>query len=342
MRLATWNIEWMNVLFDDEDEPIEDSAPSARYGVTRREQLVGIGIALAALDADAVFIVEAPDDSRRRSSVQALERFAERCGLRCRRAVMGFRSHTEQELALLYDPDVLQVTVDPREDPGVPRFDGTSVIDLGNGHGTETAQFARAPLELLVTPVQGQPFRLIGVHAKSKAPHGARNDREVWEIGLTNRRKQLAQCLWLRGRIEAHLAREERLVVLGDLNDGPGIDGFEGVFGLSGVEIVMGCDMAQGCAIPGPLRLFDPHAMAALRRPLGGGPASARFYDKRNERYFPALLDYILVSEPIRAGDPKWRIWHPFDDPVCWKTPELREALLAASDHFPVTLDFQP
>ncbi len=36
---------------------------------------------------------------------------------------------------------------------------------------------------------------------------------------------------------------------------------------------------------------------------------------------------------------PEWRIWHPFDDPVCYKTPELREALLAASDHFPVSVD---
>lgn len=33
---------------------------------------------------------------------------------------------------------------------------------------------------------------------------------------------------------------------------------------------------------------------------------------------------------------PVWRILHPFDDPACWKDPDLREALLTASDHFPV------
>lgn len=342
MRLATWNIEWMNVLFDDDGQPIEDDAPSARYQVSRREQLVGIGIVLAAMDADAIFIVEAPDDGRRRSTVTALENFAALCGLRTRRAVMGFRSQTEQEVALLYDPDAMTVQVDPQESARTPRFDGTFAIDLGNGHGTELAQFARAPLEMLVTPAEGAPFRLIGVHAKSKAPHGARNEREVWEFGLSNRRKQLAQCLWLRRRIEEQLPGTPRLIVMGDLNDGPGIDAFEGIFGLSGVEVVMGCDMAQGCIIDDPLRLHDPHALAALRRPLGGGPASARFYNKQTERYFPALLDYILVSPAIAAEPSKWRIWHPFDDPVCWKTPELREALLAASDHFPVTLDFQP
>lgn len=342
MRLATWNIEWMNVLFDDDGDPLEDDEPSARYRVTRSEQLVGIGIVLAAMDADAVFIVEAPDDNRRRSTVQALEKFAAICGLRTRRAVMGFRSETEQELALLYDPDVMTVALDPRESPHAPRFDGETDIDLGNGNGVETIRFARAPMEMAITPADGEPFRLIGAHAKSKAPHGARNKHEVWKLSLANRRKQLAQCLWLRRRIEEHLTTGDRLIVMGDLNDGPGVDSFEGMFGLSGVEVVMGCADVGGCLIDGPMRLHDPNALAALHRPLGGGPSSARFYSKETKRYFPALLDYILVSPDLAASGPAWRIWHPFDDPVCWKTPELREALLAASDHFPVTLDFDP
>lgn len=342
MRLATWNIEWMNALFDDAGRPLEDNAPSARYQVTRGEQLVSIGIVMAAMDADAVFIVEAPDDNRRRSTVQALENFAELCGLRTRRAVMGFRSDTEQELALLYDPDTMSVTVDPQEGPDAPRFDRETGIDLGNGNGVEQVVFSRPPLELTITPVRGLPFRLIGAHAKSKAPHGARNADEVRSLALSNRRKQLAQCIWLRRRIESHLRAGDRLIVMGDLNDGPGLDSFEGVFGLSGVEIVMGCAAVAGCSTDGPLRLHDPHALDALHHPLGGGPSSARFYNKQTRRYFPALLDYILVSQTIADTRPDWRIWHPFDDPVCWQTPELREALLAASDHFPVTLDFEP
>lgn len=46
-----------------------------------------------------------------------------------------------------------------------------------------------------------------------------------------------------------------------------------------------------------------------------------------------------MVSPDLRALSPDWRIWHPFDDPDCWNRVELREALLTASDHFPVTLD---
>jgi hypothetical protein len=68
-------------------------------------------------------------------------------------------------------------------------------------------------------------------------------------------------------------------------------------------------------------------------------PYSARFYLAEHGRFFNALLDYVMVSPDLRAMGPKWRIWHPFDDPPCYSTPELREALLTASDHFPVSID---
>lgn len=336
MRIATWNVEWFTALFDADNRMIEDDSPSARYKVSKRAQLVGIGIVLAAIDADAVLIVEAPDEGSRRSTVAALEGFAAACGLRLRKALIGFPSETEQEIALLYDPDVLEVVHDPQETDTAPRFDTRCAVDLGNGAGIEAARFSKPPLELALHPAHGAPLRLIGVHLKSKAPHGARNDADVQRIGMENRRKQLAQSLWLRRRIDAHLAAGERLIVLGDLNDGPGLDHFEGPFGRSGVEVVMGLEA------PPHLRLHDPHAMAALRHPLSGGHSTARFYHAEEKRYFPALLDYILVSPDLAAQGPRWWIWHPFDDPKCWSNPDLRQALLDASDHFPVTLDFDP
>ncbi|MEL7126638.1 MAG: endonuclease, partial [Pseudomonadota bacterium] len=47
----------------------------------------------------------------------------------------------------------------------------------------------------------------------------------------------------------------------------------------------------------------------------------------------------IMVSQDLAARAPRWRIWHPLDDPECWRQPHLRDALVAASDHFPVSLD---
>jgi len=47
-----------------------------------------------------------------------------------------------------------------------------------------------------------------------------------------------------------------------------------------------------------------------------------------------------MVTRDLRARGASWRIWHPFDDPDCWNLPELSRALLTASDHYPVTIDF--
>lgn len=329
MRIATYNIEWFTELFDDAGNLLADDNRSARYEVTRARQAEAIAIVLTALDADAIMIIEAPDAHRRRSGRAALETFAETFDLRTRAALLGFENDTQQEIALLYDPDVLEARHDPQE-TGVPRFDGTFEIDLDIDAAPERVTWSKPPLELACRSASGQAFRMIGVHAKSKAPHGARGHAEMMRVAIQNRRKQLAQCIWLRRRVDEHLAASDPLIVLGDFNDGPGIDEYEELFGRSGVEIVLG---------EGPARLREPHAEMALQRRLGAAPTTARFWISARKRWLEVLLDYIMISADLADRDPDWRIWHPFDDPGCYRMPELREALLDASDHFPVTLD---
>lgn len=341
LRLATYNVEWFNGLFDDNGRLLADDLNSARYKISRADQLAALGIVFTAMDADGVMIIEAPDTGSRRSTKTALENFARHFGLRTRRALHGFTSETEQEIAFLYDPNRITATHDPMGAPpshadpkGVPRFDGVFWHDLNVDAHPERISFSKPPLEVALTDKRtGQALRLIGVHAKSKAPHGARTPAEVMRIAIENRRKQLAQCLWLRARAELHLAAGDQLLVMGDFNDGPGLDEYEKLFGKSGIEIVMGTEAAP------EMQLIEPHAEMILGRKLGIAPSSARFYDSAKKRYFQALLDFILVSNNLAAAAPVWRIWHPLDDPDCWRIPELREALLTASDHFPVTLD---
>lgn len=344
MRIATYNIEWMNALFDDGGKPLADGEWSSRRDVTRAEQLEALGIVFTAMDADAVLIVEAPDQNRQRQTVPALEAFAAMFGLRARQAVIGFANDTQQEIALLFDPDTLSARHDPqghetgkKGSTGAPRFDSTFRIDLDIDAQEDLVQFSKPPLELAITPTEGVSFRIIGVHVKSKAPHGARSKDDVMRISIANRRKQLAQCIWLRHRVEQHLEAGERLMVLGDFNDGPGLDEYEALFGRSGVEIVMGIEGDP------KHRLYDPHARRALSGRMSAKDNTARFFIADENRYLTALLDYIMVSQDLRrSGGPKWRIWHPFDDPGCYRAPDLREALLTASDHFPVTVDFTP
>ena len=339
LRLATYNVEWMNALFDDDGRLLLDRELSARYKVTRADQLEALAIVFTALDADGVMIIEAPDASHKRSTVTALQNFARHFGLRTRAAQIGFASGTEQEIAFLYDPDRLTVRHDPRGSPapargatGAPRFDTGLRFDFNEDGVEELVTFSKPPLELSVR-ADGRTLHLIGVHAKSKAPHGRVDAAEFRSISIENRRKQLAECHWLRLRTEQHLDAGDSLIVMGDFNDGPGIDQFEKVFGRSGVEVVM------GLSDPVARRLTDPHASMALTQHIGLHPTTARFWLAPRKCFFEALLDFIMVSPDLAATSPDWRIWHPFNDPKIAAVPELRDAILAASDHFPVTLD---
>ena len=339
MRIATYNVEWFNTLFGDDGALEENQKWSGRYDVKRGQQLGALGVVFKALDADVVMVIEAPDASKRRQTVLALENFARKYGLRARKALIGFANHTQQEIALLFDPDVVDVEHDPIGEvtgkagaPDAPRFDSVFRRNLAEDDAPELIRFSKPPLEVALTLREtGQVLRLIGVHVKSKAPHGARNDEEAMRISIKNRRKQIAQCIWLRQRVDYHLEAGDKFIVLGDFNDGPGLDKYERLFGRSGVEIVLGED--------GKIALFDPHAKMALSQRMGARPVSARFWIHHEKRFLQALLDYVMLSPNLLETDPKWRIWHPFEDPECFKITDLREALLTASDHFPVSVD---
>ncbi len=337
MRIATYNVEWFDRLFDNDGALINDGSWSSRWNVTKADQTQALGTVFRALDVDAVMVVEAPDSSRHRDGVLALENFAAAFGLRTTKAIVGFENDTQQEIAFLYDPTVLSARHAPMgEGTGKkgshegPRFDGVFRLEVDLDAAADVITWSKPPLEVEVGLPTGKTINLIGVHAKSKAPHGARNDAEAMRISIENRRKQLAQCIWLRQRVDQHLVAGHDLMVMGDFNDGPGLDEYEKLFGRSGVEVVLG----EGDA----MRLFDPHARIALGRRIGAMPSTARF-KRKGEPYLQALLDYIMVSPRLRDMGPRWQIWHPFDHPDCYDNLPLREALILASDHFPVVID---
>lgn len=327
MRLATYNIEWFAHLFDDHDNLLLDAERSGRHGVDRATQARAIAHVLRRIDADAVLVVEAPNTGKTQRSARALENFAAEAGLRCREAISGFNNDTQQEISLLYDPAVLTARHDPRSSAAAPRFDGVFQIDLDVDTQADAVQFSKPPLELELTTRGGTTLRLIGAHLKSKAPHGAKTRDAVIARSIANRRKQLAQAVWLHRRVAEHLAAGEHLVVLGDLNDGPGLDEYEELFGRSSVEIVMG-DL-----------LHDPHAKMRVRAGDDPLPTTSRFYNPETGTFFCALLDYVMISDSLMSRQPRWRIWHPFEDAACCGDAAMQAALLDASDHFPVTLD---
>lgn len=352
LRIAAYNIEWFAGLFDEDDTLILDDSWSARHGVVKRRQAEAVAEVIRAVDADIMLIVEAPNDGRNQSCVAALETFAAHFGLRQSKAMIGFPNGTTQELALICDPARLSARHDPRgakwapPSTGLrlrldslgpmtraPRFDGVLPLDIDEDGLVDLHQFSKPPVEAEV--VFGDlVLRLIGVHAKSKAPHGAKDEEDAVRLQIANRRKQLAQCEWIRRRVDQHLDNDEHVVVLGDFNDGPGIDRYERLFGRSGVEVAMG-DISQ------PDRLLrNPYVKARLHPDFGWRPATARFYNREKKGYLNALIDFIMLSPRLASeAQAHWRIWHPFDDDACFSDERLKQALLDGSDHFPVSVD---
>lgn len=334
MRIATYNIEWFNSLFDDDGRLMFDQHWSGRFNVRRDEQLAAIGYVFQWLDADVILIVEAPDHSKSRSTVDALERFAHHFGLRARTALIGFSNDTQQEIAVLYDPSVCSAIHQPRSTTAAPRFDNEFKIDLDIDAQMDCVTFSKPPLEVGLTLAGGRELDLLGVHLKSKAPHGARSPAEAMRLSIANRRKQLAQAIWLRRRVDEYLVDERPLIVLGDLNDGPGLDEYEHLFGRSSIEIIMGCER------PLTDQLYDPNARQLLVDETAQ-VFSAEFRNKETHDVLRVLLDYIFVSQGIQNLGPAWTILNPYDHRISQDHPVLAAALLRASDHFPVMIDFQ-
>lgn len=344
LRIASYNVAWFAQLFDRHNQLDAGDEWSPIRGVTRERQAEAIAEVLRRVDADCYAIIEAPNSGHRQSCVAELEGFARHFGLRQRAALIGFENPTDQEIALLFDPDRIAAEHAPIGEPlgeaaartgklpfGAPRFDSVFPADL-DGDGRFTLhRFSKPPLEALVEDRQtGASFRLVAVHLKSKSPHDGNSPAELRRRAVADRVKQHAQAIWLRARLDEHMAAGEPVIALGDFNDGPGFDDLERLAGLSSVDVIMGDRNAPRTAMVNP-----------FVAPAGGQPPfTARFLDDRTGSSIDALIDFVMLSPDLAAsGRPEWRIWHPDNDPEIAADPALRTALMEASDHFPVSVD---
>jgi endonuclease/exonuclease/phosphatase family metal-dependent hydrolase len=204
--------------------------------------------------------------------------------------------------------------------------------DDADGDGIkEIYRHYRPPLEAKVTRNDGgDGFGLLVVHTKSKGIFD-NTDWIHWQrMSERNRRKLFAECRSIRRRVDEWLDDGRRLVVMGDVNDGPGMDMTESLFGRSAVEILLG-------EIFEPERLLKSYTGRPRWGAYGWEPSSASFRDSFTHDWVNVLIDHVLISQqiPVHGAAPH-KVWNP------WQLDEatpIKTALLAASDHFPVTLD---
>lgn len=329
MRLMAYNIEWFDDHFEA-DNSLKTSADS-------QKKFDGVANVISGIDPDLIGITEGPNTTTttgQRDTVEALENFASAKGLRQSKALIGFPSAGRQEIALLYDPDVVSAEHDPGGSSGSvrnPPFNESFQIDSDGDGIKEIYKHYRPPLEARITRADGgADFWVIVVHAKSKGIFTAMDRLHFDRTSERNRRKLYAECQSVRQRAEEWLEQGRPVVVLGDINDGPGFDYYESRFGQSAVERIMG-DLFY------PDTILQNHVGRPEFKRYGWEPSTARFRDTYTEDLVNALIDHIMASRDLTpSGDQPGRVWNPYQ---LDEAEPLKQHLLNGSDHFPVTLD---
>jgi len=212
-----------------------------------------------------------------------------------------------------------------------PPFKSEFRIDSDADGIKELYKHYRPPLEVQLTRADGgDDLWLMVVHAKSKGIFDAMDRVHFDRVSERNRRKLFAECSSIRLRVDEWLDEGRHVAVMGDINDGPFFDHYEGRFGRSAVELIMG-DIFQ------PDRILRNHVGPPEWGRFGWEPSTARFKDVLTGDTVNALIDHIMVSNGVAvAGDTPATVWNPFQSDAA---APLKSALLDASDHFPVTLD---
>lgn len=331
MKVMAYNIEW----FDDHFEP-DNNLKSTQESQTK---FSGVASVISTIDPDIVGITEAPNTTTttgQKSTVQALENFALKHSLRQTKAVIGFPSPGRQEIALLYDPNIVTAIHDPGGSVGAvnsPRFDEPFQADSDGDKINELYKHYRPPLEAKITRVDsGDEFWLLVVHAKSKGIFSSMDRINFDRASERNRRKLFAECQSIRKRVDEWLGDQRKVIVMGDVNDGPGFDYYESRFGKSAVELIIGDIYNRDT-------LLEYYVNRPKFGRYGWEPSTARFKDSYTGDLVNALIDHIIVSADFTTiGNQPTKVWNP------WQLQEagpLKQQLLDASDHFPVTFEFQ-
>ncbi|MBM2575935.1 endonuclease/exonuclease/phosphatase family protein [Jannaschia sp. Os4] len=264
IRIAVWNMEWLNTLFTRDSEAVRwradalDPAEEAEAIRVLRRRMDRLATGLAALDVDLLVVVEGPT---RQAEIDLL--FSDLAPgdwtgfLQPSKSPNGpgrrdvFTS--QQNVAIMARTDRGAFADPPLRvwdamDPEAGAIHAVSepfFLDTGADKVVEWYRFERRPAYAEVTLADGARFRVLGVHLKSKFVASAFEWSRYWVMADAARERLLAQCRHLREDfLDPYLRDPETadvpLIVCGDVNDGPGFDTSEMRLKASGIETLMG------------------------------------------------------------------------------------------------------
>jgi endonuclease/exonuclease/phosphatase family metal-dependent hydrolase len=236
ITVCSFNVEWMNDWFTSDSAPVafkpQFHSIDSPYLNDTDVTATRLATVIRAIDPDILAIQEAP------SRQAELELFvatylADDAGQPLYNALLG-DSGGAQKLGLLYKPGSVDTAgLAPHDDvtglidPWMSDVDGDAVL--------EPYAFTRTPLVVDVTFGQRE-LQLIVAHTKSNFINNGEamwNDpvqRQTYIVtALKDRRRISAEAMRIRTYVDSVLEQQPgaNIIVMGDLNDGPGLDYFE-------------------------------------------------------------------------------------------------------------------
>ena len=327
LKIAVYNVEWMRRLFHKDGTPIT----SGDEGI-RSQQLATI---ISTINPDFIELVEGPDtlaDGSKTASMQ-LNNWVTNFGLNSHfKGIHGHPSNGQQELCALYDSSKIKVAFTPTTDPE-NQFDQPFLVDTTNKLIKEQYKHYRPPLELTISTIADDHFsKVIIAHTKSKGIFAPVDYAKFEQISERDRMRLYAECMSIRNKCDDYLHNGHNTIVMGDINDGVGMDFYENRFSKSAVEILLG-------------DVWEPEKIlrSVLPKPRwtsnGWKPSSSRFRDRITEDSVNVLIDHILISNNLTASESK--VWNPYLEKNDTTIQSISNELKKASDHFPIVADVE-
>ncbi|MEE9372545.1 MAG: endonuclease/exonuclease/phosphatase family protein [Saprospiraceae bacterium] len=328
LKIAVYNTEWMRDLFNKDGTPKTEGDD-----FERSKKLATI---VKKINPDFLGIVEGPDtlaDGSKTAS-QQLENWVQEFNLNSNyKAVHGHPSGGQQELCAIYDSSKIDVTFTPTSD-AKNQFNKPFLVDTTNKLIKEQYKHYRPPLELTINDLDGNELsRAIVAHTKSKGIFSVVDLAKFEQISERDRMRLYAECMSIRHKCDDYIDDGSEVIVMGDINDGIGMDFYENKFSKSAVEILLG-DVWNSDKI---LKSVLPKPKWTSR---GWKPSSSRFTDRITEDTVNVLIDHVLVSSNLVASNGK--VWNPYEEKDDAEIQSvLNELKGKASDHFPIVAEVE-
>lgn len=308
LKVMCYNIEHMNRMFEN-----NAVKPNQRQ---RAQKIAGV---IQKIDPDVLGICEAansPDEH-----AHFIDNYLTGSGYQ----LASGTSRGGQNLVFYYRDPFSVVSIDDAFS-----FYDPWIADIESDGLKEHHKWERKPLEVLFK-IGGDDvqFRIILVHAKSKGVFSVVDLHDFQKIALANRKRLVGQAIRLRERLEQLIHGPDPVIVMGDMNDGPGLDPFERMVGRSFVETAMGSIYNPGQIFHNVLWWMS--GSSASRKELWTADFPDPIVEHSLGYRHRVWLDHILISPDMLTADNKVR--YVMDSgTIGEKNRDSRKA----SDHFPV------